>query len=141
MKTLIVEDDFTSRKMLQGFLAPFGECDVAVDGAEAVQAFRAAHEEGRPYDLICLDLMMPRMNGHSTLAAIREFEGQRGIHGSDGARVVVTTCLKDSRNVLAAFQGQCDAYLVKPIHRRDLTATLSNLSLIAGDAAPAASAG
>lgn len=130
MKTLIVEDDFTSRKMLQGFLAPFGECDVAVDGMEAVQAFRAAHEEGEPYDLVCLDLMMPKMNGHSTLAAIRAFEEGRGIHLTDGAKVIVTTCLNDSRNVLAAFQGQCDAYLVKPVDRRDLAATLARLSLI-----------
>lgn len=130
MKTLIVEDDFTSRKMLQAFLAPFGECDIAVDGVEAVEAFRAAHGEGEPYDLVCLDLMMPRLDGHATLAAIRAFEEERGIHVTDGAKVVVTTCLGDSRNVLAAFQGQCDAYLVKPVDRRELASTLSRLSLI-----------
>ena len=50
MKTLIVEDDFTSRRLLQRFLAPFSDCDVAVNGKEAVEAFRLALEAGQPYD-------------------------------------------------------------------------------------------
>jgi len=38
MKTLIVEDDFTSRFLLQNFLAPYGECHAAVNGREALDA-------------------------------------------------------------------------------------------------------
>ncbi len=130
MKTLIAEDDFTSRKVLQAFLAPYGECDVAVDGKEAIQAFRAAHAGGNPYDLVCLDLMMPKMDGHRVLAAIRETEDRMTIHGSDRVRVVITTRLSDSRNVLKAFKGQCEAYLVKPIDRRSLIEKLKELDLV-----------
>ena len=47
MKTLIVEDDFTSRLLLQASLSAYGECHIAVNGKEAVEAFRTARE-GEP---------------------------------------------------------------------------------------------
>ena len=52
MKTLIVEDDFTSRLLLQTFLSRYGECHLAVNGKEAVEAFRMALDNGSPYNLI-----------------------------------------------------------------------------------------
>ena len=36
MKTLIVEDDFVSRRLLQAILSPYGRCEVATNGKEAV---------------------------------------------------------------------------------------------------------
>ena len=63
MKTLIVEDDFTSRLLLQEILKRFGEIHIAVNGKEAVAAVRSAMDAGVPYDLICLDMMMPEMDG------------------------------------------------------------------------------
>ena len=42
MRILIVEDDFTSRMLLQKILAPYGECSAAADGEEAIRAFGAA---------------------------------------------------------------------------------------------------
>ena len=48
MKALIAEDDFTSRLLLQKFLSPFGEVHVAVNGAEALEAFREAKKNGDP---------------------------------------------------------------------------------------------
>lgn len=74
MKTLIVEDDFTSRLLLQTFLNPYGESHVAVDGIEAIEAFMLACAEKYPYDLVCLDIMMPRMDGHEVLKRIRGME-------------------------------------------------------------------
>ena len=47
MKTLIVEDDFTGRLLLQTLLSPYGECHIAVNGREAVDAFRRAMKRGR----------------------------------------------------------------------------------------------
>lgn len=129
MKTLIVEDDFTSRKLLHAFLSPFGECDVAVNAYEAVEAFHAAHEAGTPYDLICLDIMLPDMNGHKALSAFRGIEARTGVEKP--ACVIMTTCLKDKANVLAARNGRCEGYLVKPIDRKKLVATLVKLRLIA----------
>lgn len=64
MKILIVEDDFYSRKILKKFLTAYGEVDIAINGEEAVAAFKLAWEENQPYDLITLDIMMPIMDGH-----------------------------------------------------------------------------
>ena len=61
MKILLAEDDYTTRKYMSSFLSKYGECDVTVDGMEAVDAFMMALDEGEPYDLVCLDVMMPAM--------------------------------------------------------------------------------
>lgn len=130
MRTLIVEDEFTSRMLLQKMLERFGECHIAVNGREAVQAVAAGLKAGTPYDLICLDIMMPEMDGQETLKAIREIEKQAGIGGLDGVKVVMATALGDKDNIMLAFREQCDGYLVKPIDRAKLTALLSELSLL-----------
>ena len=71
MKILLAEDDFVTRKFMVNFLSKYGECDVTVDGMEAVDAFMMALEDGEPYDLICLDIMMPVMDGYEATRTIR----------------------------------------------------------------------
>ena len=135
MKTLIVEDDFASRKLMQKYLAPFGETDVVVDGREAVDAFNLAMEEEEPYDLICLDIMLPKMDGQQVLKEIRKVEEDRGILGSDGTKVIMTTALGDAKNVLNAFRSQCEGYLQKPISKEQMLRQLKELGLIEEDEA------
>lgn len=131
MKTLIVEDDFISRKIMKELLAPLGESDIAIDGAEAIQAFRLAHEERRPYDLICMDIMMPNMDGHEALARIREYEKERGIAAANEVKVIMTTALDDPRNVVEAFyRGGATSYLVKPITRQNLMKEIRSHGLL-----------
>ena len=131
MKILVVEDDFVSRKVLQNLLAPYGDIDIAMDGQEALKAFELAHSEGNPYELICLDIMMPNMDGHEALKAMRAREQEMGIQPADEARVVMTTALDDPKNVFEAYyQGGATAYLPKPIRRDLLVAKLKELHLI-----------
>ncbi len=130
MKCLIVEDNFAARKLLQKYLSGYGDCDVAVNGVEAVDAFKEALDEGQPYDLICLDIMMPQMDGHQALEAIRQVETQYGIGGLDGVKVIMTTALGDSRNVMSAFNEGCEAYIVKPVEKQKLLKEIEGLGLI-----------
>ena len=130
MKTLIVEDDFTSRLLLRELLKKYGRTDVAVNGREAIETAREALEAGEPYDLICLDIMMPEMDGQKALRQIREQEESRGIISSNGAKIVMTTALDDMKNVFAAYMGLCDAYLTKPIQKAKLIDELIKLKLI-----------
>ena len=88
MKSLIVEDDFSSRFLLQGLLEPYGDCHVAVNGREAVSAYRMALDAGQPYDLVCLDIMMPEMDGHAALKEIRAMEESKGIDSTHGAKII-----------------------------------------------------
>jgi two-component system chemotaxis response regulator CheY len=130
MKTLIVDDSVTSRRLLEALLKGYGPSDLAATGREAVEAVRAARAAGDPYDLICLDIMMPEMDGQATLHAIRRLEATTGIAGPGRVKIVMTTALADEANILQAHAQHCDAFLVKPIPKAKLLATLRALGLI-----------
>ena len=130
MKILLAEDDFASRKFMDKQLSRYGECDVMVDGEEAVDAFLMALEDDEPYDLACLDVMMPVMDGYQVLKAIRDIEAQRGIPRSKGVKVIMTTALNDERNVKMAFELGCEAYAGKTIDVEKFEKVLNKLGLI-----------
>ena len=130
MKTLIVEDDKTSHLLLKEILKPFGPSQSAGNGREAVEALRAALESGEPFDLVCLDIMMPEMDGQEAVKQIRALEEAKGILPARCAKIVMTTALGDHKNILAAFKHLCDAYVVKPIEKSKLLSELRRLRLI-----------
>ena len=131
MNILVAEDDFTSRVLLQKLLAPYGEVHVAANGREALDAYEIANQVGEPYGLICLDIMMPEMDGQDLLRSIRRLESDRGIPPGGGVKVLMTTALTDSNNIIRAFHEQCDGYLVKPIVRARLEEELRKFGLAA----------
>jgi len=132
MRFLIVEDDFTSRRMLQMFLAAHGECDVAVNGREALAAVAMAQAERRPYALICLDVMMPELDGMGVLKEIRAQEKQAGVLQHQEVKIVMTTSLESPRDVVGAYyHGGCNGYLVKPVSRPALDNLLREYGLAA----------
>jgi two-component system chemotaxis response regulator CheY len=128
--SLIVEDDFISRNVLLNMLIAYGPCDVATDGKEGIDAVRKALEGDRHYDLICLDIQMPNMDGQTVLKEIRQAEQAHGLNPGHGARVVMTTVLKDPANIMGAFKNQCEAYIVKPVDEKKLLETLVKLDLL-----------
>jgi len=130
MRALVVDDDFTSRRLMQQILLPYGDCDAAADGREAVDAFRRAWEQGRPYDLICLDIMMPEMDGQHVLQEIRALESSMNIYALDGVKIVMTTALSNWGNVWGAFNAQCDGYLVKPYDKGKILGEIRSLGLL-----------
>ena len=130
MKVLIAEDDFASRKFMLRFFEKYGECDVTVDGKEAVEAYKMAIECGEPYDLICLDIMMPEMDGHQALKTIRKIEEESGVAEDERVNIVMTTALSETRHVTKAFENGCTAYAGKPINQDKLEAMLKKFKLI-----------
>ena len=116
MRILIAEDDFISRKLIQKLLASYGKCDVTVDGVEAVESFILAHQEGDPYKLICLDIMMARMDGVQALKMIRDIEKQKGLTEGETAKIIMMTALNDKETVMGSYDLGCDAYAWKPLN-------------------------
>ena len=112
------------------FLSKYGECDVTVDGMEAVDAFMMALEDGEPYDLVCLDIMMPVMDGYQALVGIRNLEKERGISEDNAVKVIMTTALNEERNVNMAFELGCTVYSGKPIDQEKFEQVLTKLELI-----------
>ena len=102
MKILVAEDDFASRKFMAKYLQKYGDCDITVDGEEAVDAFLMATEDEEPYDLVCLDVMMPVLDGYQALKAIRDIEKERGIMGDQAVKIIMTTALNEEKNVKKA---------------------------------------
>ncbi|MBP5306310.1 MAG: response regulator [Lachnospiraceae bacterium] len=130
MRILIAEDDFASRKFMMRFLQKYGECDVTVDGMEAVDAFLMALEAGEGYDLVCLDIMMPELDGYQALKAIRDIEKEKGIPTDKQSKIIMTTALNEGRNVTKAFELGCVAYAGKPIDQEKFESVLKKLGLL-----------
>ena len=129
MKCLIVEDDTTARVLMQQYLKEYFVCDVAADGGEAINAFEVQLEKEDRFDLICLDIMMPGIDGHEALKNIRQIEDERNISGLDRVKVIMTTALGDSKNVFDAFREGCEAYIVKPVNKEKLYEQIEKLGL------------
>jgi len=131
LKCLIVEDDFISRRIFKELLSPFADCDIAINGQEAIDSFSLAHQSNRPYNVIFMDIMMPVIDGLGALKAIRALEKNMEVPPRLAAKIVMTTALDDPRTVIRAFNdGEASSFLVKPITKRKLVQTLRELQLI-----------
>ena len=130
MKILIVDDDFMSRNLLLEVLKDYGTIHIATEGKEAVEAVRVAMVSGKPYNLICLDIMMPKMDGQQALRKIRDMEEADGITSTNGAKIIMTTALGNPKNAITSFKSLCDGYVVKPIDISKLQDELRKLKLV-----------
>lgn len=130
MKLLIAEDDLASRRFLSKFLTQYGEVDMVVDGLEALDAYLISIKENSPYDLICLDIMMPKVDGVKVLKAIREYEAKQGVSPEQRVKVIMTTALAETDYVNQAFEIGCEAYAAKPIDTNKFLEVMKKLGLI-----------
>lgn len=131
MKCLIAEDHLLSRRILKELLPPGFDCDIAVNGQEAIDSFQLAHDSKRPYDIIFMDIMMPDVDGMEALLCIRALERRMEIPPNLAVKVVMTTALDDPRTVIKSFKDcEADSYIVKPVSRQKLTNELQKLKLL-----------
>lgn len=105
---LVVDDDTVTRRLLKGVLEGAGyRVETAEDGAAGLDALRA-----RAFDLLLLDVWMPRMGGLEVLATLRA--EQRG------PRAIVMTTDGTPETVLRAVREQAFQYVQKPLESRSL---------------------
>ena len=130
MKILIVDDDQTSAKLLDSYLKMYGECHIAETGVEGLEAIRHAMQNNDPYELITLDIMMPDVDGHEALKTIRKIEESDLNVSGKVAKIIMISALADINTVMKSFVELCDAYLTKPVIRKDLFAQLIKLGVI-----------
>jgi two-component system chemotaxis response regulator CheY len=131
MKCLIAEDDLVARKVLAAILSDVSECHTAVNGRKAVAAFKTALDQDESYDLVCLDIMMPEMDGLQVLQAIRELEKAACVDELKGVKVIMITSMSDPTNVLSAFREGCEGYIIKPVEKSKLFEEMDTLGLSA----------
>lgn len=100
-KILIVEDDLDIQELLQNFLQEAGyEVSIANDGVEAVSLFSTAH-----YDLILLDVMLPKIDGFTVCELIRK---------QSQIPIIILTALSGEKEQIKGLDLQVDDYITKP---------------------------
>lgn len=129
MKILIAEDDYVNRRFLFKFFSQYGDCDMVVNGEEAVKAFMFALDEEDPYDLICLDIMMPKLDGLKALKMISSIEKDKQVNNESAAKKFVITALDNAKDVKKAFELGCEVYVTKPINTEKLIEVMKKLKL------------
>lgn len=127
MRSLIVDDDEIGRLMLATFLEELGGCDQAENGQQALELVDKATADNAPYDLICLDIVMPVMDGTTALKEIRERDIQQGTRTKV---FMISACSSPQDIEDAFFEGDCDDYVVKPFQREAVTQMLQRHKLI-----------
>jgi len=130
VRALIIEDDETSRLLLTKILEPYAEIATAEDGEDGFEQFSNALESDEPFDVILLDLNMPRVDGHAVFTAIRELEEEFGRVGADGVKVIITTSIDEPKSIYEAKGKGCSAYLTKPLQRQQLLEEFRRLNFL-----------
>lgn len=125
MRALIVEDMKLLQKMLEKFIGQYADCEFANDGVEGLEAFIKARKEKKPYDVIFLDVMFPRLNGLDMLKKIRSVDS-----GENGVKIIMMTALSDQKIVSEAIANGCNSYVTKPFAQKDIEGHLKDLKLI-----------
>lgn len=131
MRILIADDEHPNRILMDKLLSKYGECTLTENGAEAVEAVQWSIEDDEPYDLICLDIVMPELTGQEALKKIRELERANGMDGDKESKIIMCTSMdSDAHLTEAFFSGGCTDYLTKPITPDALKAKLVEHNII-----------
>ena len=130
IRVLIAEDDYVSREFLLRFLSKYGICDVTVNGKEAVEAYIISLEMEEYYDLICLDIMMPELDGTEVLKVIKEMEKVNELDEKNKSKIIMMTALNDSETVKGTYRDGSHAYAVKPLDTDKILQVLEKFELI-----------
>ncbi|MDD6373336.1 MAG: response regulator transcription factor [Bifidobacteriaceae bacterium] len=124
MKVLIAEDERELARAESTILSMNGyDVDVASDGVEAVEA-----TEKSPYDIIVLDVMMPRMDGIEALKRIRAT--------GNTAPVIMLTAKSEVDDRINGLDAGADDYLTKPFAMKELLARIRSQARRAGAYTP-----
>ncbi len=130
MKILIADDDPVIRKQLAMYLKDVGKSDFATDGSEAIVKANNGMVAGKTYDLICLDIRMPAMDGQAALEVIRKLEKKHNVPPERYSKIIMITSVDNAQSVLTAFNNACESYITKPFRKREVLEQLKQIGLI-----------
>ena len=121
MRVLLAEDDSDVQQLLALVLTKAGmDVDVADNGRDACRRAWESDTEGKPYDMILMDIKMPEMDGYQATTELRD----RGWHGP----IVALTAHAMSGDEQKCHDVGCNDYISKPIdHMRLLTVIARNI--------------
>jgi CheY-like chemotaxis protein len=125
LEILVAEDNEINALLARSLLAKLGHRPTMVtDGAAALDAWRTANRDGTPFDLILMDMHMPGVDGLEAARRIRAAEIADSIARTSIIALTANAFAEDREACLAAGM---DGYLIKPLDRQHLAATLADL--------------
>jgi two-component system chemotaxis response regulator CheY len=130
MRILVVDDDFISRTQIKSLLSVYGDCDVAPSAEVSLLMIKDSLENQIPYDLVTMDVDMPNIKGQEAVHMIREMETALGIAGDAQMKIVMVTVKNKVKDVSAAYQENCSAYIVKPATAQNIKEVLATIGIV-----------
>jgi len=125
LSVLVAEDNEINALLIRSLLTRLGhDVTVAANGEDALASWVAAQTADAPYDLVLMDVQMPKLDGIETTRKIREREADG--HARRTAILALTAnTLTDDRH--ACFDAGMDGFLVKPLDQDKLADALARL--------------
>lgn len=133
MKSLVLDDEAVSRKVLAKVLSSLGECITADSGRKAIAEFDAAAAEKKLFDLLILDISMPDIDGIQVLATIRAKEKKAGIPKAARVKIIMVTASIRKSSIKQCIRLGCNGYISKPYNLQLLFKDLKRLGFTLPD--------
>ena len=126
LSVLVAEDNEINALLMRSLLTRLGHhAVITTNGEEALESWLAAKSAGAPYDLVLLDIQMPRLDGIETTKRIRAREAGQPGRQTPILALTANTLVEDR---YACFEAGMDGFLIKPLDRDKLADALAGLA-------------
>ena len=133
LSVLVAEDNEINALLIRSLLTKLGHRPViTTDGEAALESWIAAETAGAPYDLVLMDVQMPKLDGIETTKQIRARESSRSLRHTPIIALTANTLVDDR---YACFESGMDGFLVKPLDRDKLADALASVKISSSAAA------
>jgi PAS domain S-box-containing protein len=126
LSILVAEDNEINALLMRSLLTRSGHhAVITTNGEEALESWLAAKSAGAPYDLVLMDIQMPRLDGIETTKHIRAHEADQPDRRTPILALTANTLVEDR---YACFEAGMDGFLIKPLDRDKLADALAGLA-------------
>jgi len=126
LSVLVAEDNEINALLIRSLLKRLGhQVVVTTDGEAALESWLAADSAGAPYDVVLMDVQMPKLDGIAAARRIRAREAGRGARRAVILALTANTLVDDR---YACFEAGMDGFLVKPLDRDKLADALADIA-------------
>ncbi|MBR0799901.1 response regulator [Bradyrhizobium jicamae] len=126
LSILVAEDNEINALLMRSLLSRLGhQAVITTNGEQAMESWLSATSAGTPYDLVLMDIQMPRLNGIETTKQIRALEAGQSGRRTPILALTANTLVEDR---YACFEAGMDGFLIKPLDREKLEEALAGLA-------------
>ncbi len=130
IRALIVEDVFLIQRVIERFIEPYGTFRVSNNGRSALKEYAEYFFNGDAFNLVCLDIYLPEVNGLEVLKHIRDFEKEIRLSEEERSKIIIISSVTHPGTIQQAYDLGCDYYITKPFSKDDILKALKKLKLI-----------